>query len=91
MQKLMNALMFSCQKATELVEKKMYFRLTAKEKIQLFLHTGMCKACKHYKKQSEWINQVMQGFRYSETSVGSSLSTAETDGFKNKLKQSLEN
>ena len=42
----------SCLKASELIEKKIHFGLSAKEKIQLKFHKMMCDACTHYEKQS---------------------------------------
>lgn len=52
MKKIMHILFLSCLKATELIEKKFHFELSAKEKLQLRLHTMMCDACKKYEKQS---------------------------------------
>lgn len=44
--------MLSCQKASELFEKKQMFPLSRKEKIQLYLHTSVCNACRDYQKES---------------------------------------
>ncbi len=52
MKKLMHILLLSCLKATELIEKRFYFKLPVKEKLQLKLHTMMCDACTNYEKQS---------------------------------------
>lgn len=52
MKKLMHILFLSCLKATELIEKKLYFRLSFKEKLQLKVHQAMCSACTNYEKQS---------------------------------------
>ena len=49
---IMNKLFLSCLKATELIEKKRYFKLTALENLQLKLHKMMCSACTLYEKQS---------------------------------------
>lgn len=52
MKKLMNALMFSCKKASELLDKKSELPLSFKEKVTLRMHTAMCDGCKAYQKQS---------------------------------------
>ncbi len=57
MQKLFKILFLSCLKASELVEKKIHFQLSFKEKIQLKLHKSMCEACKVYEKQSNFIEK----------------------------------
>lgn len=48
----MNILFLSCLKATALIEKKLHFKLSFKESIQLKMHKIMCRACTHYEKQS---------------------------------------
>lgn len=55
--KIMHFLFLSCLKATELIEKKLHFKLTLKEKIQLELHKMMCDACSMYEEQSEIIEE----------------------------------
>ncbi len=51
----------SCQKATELVEKKQIAGLSCKEKLQLGMHKAMCGACKSYEKQSRYIDILLSG------------------------------
>lgn len=48
----MHILFLSCFKATELIEKKLRFRLSIKEKLQLKMHKSMCDACTRYEKHS---------------------------------------
>ncbi|MBI5857583.1 MAG: hypothetical protein HZB42_08015 [Sphingobacteriales bacterium] len=60
MKKLMNYLMLSCKKATELIEKKSLFGLSWKENIQLKVHTKMCNACSTYQKQSKEIDTLLE-------------------------------
>jgi hypothetical protein len=55
MKKMMNILMLSCKKATELIEKRLVTKLTAVEKIQLKMHTTVCSKCSTYENQSEII------------------------------------
>jgi len=59
MKKLMKKIMLSCDKATELIEKRIHFKLTFWEKIQLKLHLAFCKPCSHYEKQSYIIEESM--------------------------------
>jgi hypothetical protein len=57
MKKLMHILLLSCYRATELIEKRFYFKLSAKESLQLRLHKMMCGACSKYEKQSDLIEK----------------------------------
>ena len=52
MKKLMHILFLSCLKATELIEKKLHFKLSFSEKLQLKVHKMMCNACSNYEKQN---------------------------------------
>lgn len=60
MKKIMNILMLSCKKATELIEKKSFVGLSFKEKVQLGMHKSMCDACTAYEKQSHKIDEILQ-------------------------------
>ena len=53
----MHKLFLSCLRATELIEKKLHFKLTAKENLQLKAHKMMCDACSLYEKQSVLIEK----------------------------------
>lgn len=57
--KLMNLIMLSCKRATELVEKKSVDSLSFTENLQLNLHTMFCKTCKAYEKQSQAIDKTL--------------------------------
>ena len=60
MKKLMHILFLSCLKATELIEKKINFKLNKKEKIQLKAHKMMCSACTNYEKHSLLIEKGLE-------------------------------
>ena len=47
----------SCLKATELIEKKIHFRLSFSERLQLKIHKSMCDACSKYEKQSLFLEK----------------------------------
>jgi len=55
----MNKLFLSCLKATELIEKKLLFKLSLPEKIRLTIHKIMCEACKLYEKQTRILDEAM--------------------------------
>ena len=83
---LMHILLLSCSKATELMEKKFHFKLSATEKIQLELHKLMCDACKRYEKQSEIIEEGIK----SEIESHNSKTELDTEALKTKIKEKLE-
>ncbi len=60
MKKLMQYLFLSCLKATELIEKKIYSKLSLKEQVQLTIHKAMCDACSNYEKDSLLIDKAIQ-------------------------------
>jgi hypothetical protein len=60
MGKIMNVLMLSCRKATELMERKLDKKLSTTEEFQLKLHTSMCKACSDYKMHQQIIDAAMK-------------------------------
>jgi hypothetical protein len=57
MNKVMNVFFLSCLKASQLMEKKLHFRLNGIEKLQLRMHTMMCDACPRYEKQTGFIEK----------------------------------
>ena len=66
MKKLMHILLLSCLKATELIEKRFYFKLSFKERLQLKLHKTMCDACTNYEKQSKIIERRVEIYQKSQ-------------------------
>jgi hypothetical protein len=59
MKKLMRLLFLSCLKATELIEKRLHYKLVWHETLQLKVHKMMCDACKRYEKQSIFLDKSM--------------------------------
>jgi len=55
----MQLFLLSCLKATELIEKKLNFKLSAREKLQLSMHKMVCNACRNYEEQSTLIESGM--------------------------------
>lgn len=66
MKKLMHLLFLSCLKATELIEKKLAFKLSFTERLQLAIHKKMCAACAIYEDQSKLIDE---GFKELQKSI----------------------
>ena len=56
----MHILFLSCLKATELIEKKLHFKLSVQEKLQLKVHKMMCSACTNYEKQNVLIEKSFE-------------------------------
>ena len=57
---IMNVMMLSCVKATELMEMKEHVPLGLLKTMQLHMHTAMCSGCRNYIKQSRLINELLQ-------------------------------
>lgn len=83
MKKIMNWLVLSCRKATELIEKKLLVKLSFKEKMQLQLHKSMCSACTAYEKQSKKIDELFHKHIINDGAV--SRDTAENKDLKEKV------
>ena len=71
--KIMNVMMLSCVKATELMEMKEHVRLGLVKTMQLHMHTAMCSGCRNYMKQTKLIDKLLR--RAFETA----LVVADTD------------
>lgn len=57
---LIATLRVSCQKATELTERREFRALGAGERAGLWLHMRICNACKAYERQSEMLDRLME-------------------------------
>ncbi len=86
MKNLMNIMMLSCKKATELIEKKNVTRLSCVEQIQLKVHKGVCSACRAYEKQSLIIDQSIK--KLAEQDINEKVKLSEDK--KLKIIQSLQ-
>jgi len=85
MKKVMHILFLSCRKATEIIEKKLRFKLSMIEKMQLKMHKTMCNACTRYEKQSELIEKGIAKSKEKD------FSQAELEQLKKMINQKLEN
>ena len=57
---IINVMMLSCVKATELMEMKEHVPLGLLKTMQLHMHTAMCSGCRNYLKQTKLINQLLK-------------------------------
>lgn len=83
MKKIIHIFFLSCLKATELIEKKLLFKLSVKEKLQLKMHKLMCEACTKYEKQSIIIEKGI------ETLDKSKVPTIDIEALKTKISKKI--
>lgn len=57
MKKVLHILFLSCLKASELIEKKLHFKLGLTQRLQLKVHKMMCKACTNFEKHAIFIDK----------------------------------
>lgn len=62
----MMMLMLSCKKAAELIDKRSVVSLSMPERLQLSLHTRMCKVCSAYGKQSKVMDDFTRKMHSSQ-------------------------
>jgi ActR/RegA family two-component response regulator len=60
MSSLLHTVIYSCEKATALIEKMQMQELTLQEKIRLRFHLLSCEPCREYKDQSKIIDDVLK-------------------------------
>lgn len=90
MKKLMNILLLSCLKATELIEKKLHFKLSFTERIQMSMHKIVCEACSNYEKQNILIEKGISHLdKIKTTNLGVSESRIDLEQFKKSVVDKL--
>lgn len=82
---MMNSIMISCRKATELIEKKSTAELSFPEKIKLRMHTAMCRACTNYQRQSIFIDNMLKHFSTNLTRRSSAEQNKQINGLIEKI------
>jgi predicted anti-sigma-YlaC factor YlaD len=73
--------MKSCKDITELIEKKKIVGLNLGEKMQVKVHLAMCKLCRNFSKDSDYLDRILKKLRPSM----SKLTKEERVEIKNKL------
>ncbi len=86
MRRFMNYMMLSCKKATELIEKKQVVKLSAKETIQMKMHTTVCEACRSYQNQSFLLEKALDQWFQSRKQHEAKLSESVKDHILLQLK-----
>ncbi|QQR88022.1 MAG: hypothetical protein IPJ76_07355 [Flavobacteriales bacterium] len=57
---LMNTLMLSCRKATQLMERRTMAPLGTVDRMQLWMHLRVCDGCRAFQKQNATIEHLME-------------------------------
>jgi hypothetical protein len=57
--RFIHIILLSCRTATRLIEKKLHQRLSARERLQLSWHKGVCDACTTYEKQVIFLDRAL--------------------------------
>ncbi|CAH8282694.1 hypothetical protein EV196_107286 [Mariniflexile fucanivorans] len=70
----MDTMVNSCKKTTELIDKGLLTTLTIKEKMQLSIHTSMCKTCKSYEHQAKFIDKAISKLFNSTSKINTDSS-----------------
>lgn len=87
MKKIMHILFLSCLKATKLIEKKIHFKLSIREKLQLKMHKSMCNACSSYEKQNFLIEKAIA----TQVNRESQKTDVDLAQFKKSILERIEN
>ncbi len=80
---LLSPLLLSCERASELIDRKEEGSLNLVQGWRLRAHLALCDLCKRYEKQSKKLSQLL----YSQNSP--SLSKEKMSDFKSRLKSDL--
>lgn len=83
--RIMHILFLSCLRATELIEQKLHFSLSRKEKYQLKMHKMMCNACRQYEKHSYFIDKNLKHHHYIKPKE------VDVEGLKKLINEKLPN
>ena len=88
MKKLMQLLLLSCKRATELIEKKLLTKLSFREKVQLTMHKSMCDACTAYEKQSKLIDGLLSRHIHGDGNENDAI--VENEDLKKRILEKIE-
>ncbi len=83
MKKVINLLLLSCKKASELIDKSSMVKLNTRERVMLRMHTSMCDACSAYQSQSKVIDTVLH--KHLNKTEESSVPPVVNDELKSKI------
>jgi hypothetical protein len=87
--RIIHFFVLSCRKASGLIEKGIYFKLSALERIQLRWHLMLCDACTTYKKQSGLLHELLMKHEHDHTQAPP-LPEDTTQDLKDRIIRDLE-
>lgn len=79
-------IIYNCQQATLLIEKKQLAKLTTREKFELKLHLAGCSVCKLFQRQSIMINRQVKNLFHPTRQKDHVLD----DGYKKALQEQID-
>lgn len=79
-------IIYNCKQATFLIEKKLIYKLTFREGIELRIHLYGCSVCKLFDKQSHMLNAMVKQLFSNSTHTETRLD----DNFKQDLQNLIE-
>lgn len=85
---ILNTLLLSCEKATQLIDRQALQPLSWQETVQLRMHLATCKGCKAYQKQSLLIDKMLS-VHFGQTQPDQ-VPTVENTALKELIKKSFE-
>ncbi len=83
MRGIARTLLYSCKKATELIEKKQVTRLSLIERVRLNSHLSLCESCSVYGIYSAKMNIMLQSHLHSKQH--NSAETLTNEALKERL------
>ena len=83
----MHLMVLSCKTAAALIDKKLLFKLTWRENIQLHVHSAICDVCKAYQKQSKVLDSVLH--QHIGNTDDLKITLLKNDELKSKIKTNL--
>ena len=75
--------MLSCQKIIELVSKRINIKLLKRQQMELTVHLWMCKNCRHYVKQLNFLQKIAKNM--DKNSLNTTLSKEARQRIEKKL------
>ena len=86
--RIMDKMVNSCKKTTELIDKKFLTSLSIKERIQLYFHKSMCKTCSSYEHQSKFIDSAVSKLFQSKPKIDTKTSNDRKQKIIDKINKS---
>lgn len=81
-----NKIAYNCRKATYLIEKKQWTRISRMETMELKMHLAGCSVCRIFEQQSVMINSMVQSIFSGKETIQPKLD----DLFKSELQKRID-